>query len=82
MGVIGEIFKVYFVFCNNVMFFFNVWLKVFDIIFIKIYFMNVYILEVVDNYSFEKDVVFMLEVGSNVIFFYFINLLISLFDCY
>lgn len=64
------------------MFFFNVWLKVFDIIFIKIYFMNVYILEVVDNYSFEKDVVFMLEVGSNVIFFYFINLLISLFDCY
>lgn len=44
--------------------------------------MNVYILEVVDNYNFEKDVVFMLEFGSYVIFFYFINLLISLFSCY
>lgn len=69
-------------FCNNFVFFFNVWLKVFDIVFFKIYFMNVYILEVVDNYNFEKDVVFMLEFGSYVIFFYFINLLISLFSCY
>ena len=82
MGATGETFKVHFVPRNNVMPLLNAWLKAPDTTLIKTHFMNAHILEAVDNYNPEKDVVFMLEAGSNVTFFYITNLPISPPDCY
>ncbi|MCH2047415.1 MAG: hypothetical protein MK289_02620 [Trichodesmium sp. ALOHA_ZT_67] len=82
IGASGETFKVHFVPRNNLVPLLNAWLKAPDTVPLKIHFMNAHILEAVDNYNPEKDVVFMLESGSYVTFFYLTNLPISPPSCY
>ncbi|MDE5092055.1 MAG: hypothetical protein O4861_11610 [Trichodesmium sp. St16_bin4-tuft] len=82
IGASGETFKVHFVPRNNLVPLLNAWLKAPDTVPLKTHFMNAHILEAVDNYNPEKDVVFMLESGSYVTFFYLTNLPISPPSCY
>ena len=82
IGATGETFKVHFVPRNNLAPLLNAWLKAPDTVILKRHFMNAHILEAVDNYNPEKDVVFMLESGSNATFFYLSNLPISPPKCY
>ncbi len=82
IGATGETFKVHFVPRNNLAPLLNAWLKSPDTVLLKRHFMNDHILEAVDNYNPQKDVVFMLESGISVTFFYLTNLPISPLDCY
>ena len=82
IGATGETFQVHFVLRNHLAPFLNAWLKAPDTVLLKTHFMNAHILEAVENYNPEKDVVFMLESGSHVTLFYLTNLPISPPDCY
>ena len=68
LGVCGETFKVHFVSRQNLAPFLNAWLSAPDTILLQRHFMNSHILEAVDSYNPEKDVVFLLEYENQVAF--------------
>ncbi|MFB2835964.1 hypothetical protein [Floridanema evergladense] len=82
VGVAGESFKTYFVARSRLAAFLNAWLAAPDTVILQHHFMNAHILEAVDNYNPVADVVFLLESGSQVSFFYLKNLPIKPPECY
>ncbi len=78
----GEAFQVYFVPRHHLAPFLNSWLAAPDTVILKRHFMNGHILEAVDNYNPQEDVVFLLESDRIVTFFYLTNLPIAPPKCY
>ena len=82
LGVCGETFKAHFVPRQNLAPFLNSWLSAPDTILLQRHFMNGHILEAVDSYNPEKDVVFLLEYENQVAFCYLTNLPITPPQCF
>ncbi|MHC5848737.1 hypothetical protein [Nostoc sp.] len=82
LSMAGETFKAYFIPRKNLAAFLNAWLAAPDTILLQRHFMNAHILEAVDKYNPQKDVVFLLESGHQAGFFYLTNLPITPPQCY
>ena len=82
LGVYGETFKAYFVPRQNLAAFLNAWLVAPDTVLLQRHFMNGHILQAVDSYNPEKDVVFLLEYVNQVTFYYLTNLPITSPQCF
>ncbi|BAZ18244.1 hypothetical protein NIES4071_101290 (plasmid) [Calothrix sp. NIES-4071] len=82
LGFAGETFKAHFVPRNNLAPFLNAWLAAPDTVLLQRHFMNAHIIEAVDNCNPYEDVVFLLEYGDRVAFFYLTNLPITPPQCY
>ena len=68
LGVCGETFKAHFVLRQNLAAFLNAWLAAPDTRLLQRHFMNSHILQAVDSYNPEKDVVFLLEYVNKLLF--------------
>ncbi len=77
ISIVGETFKSYFVARAELAPLLNAWLNAPDSIILRGHFMNAHILETVDNYDPETEVIFFLESGDRVTFFYLKNLPIT-----
>lgn len=73
----GETFKTHFVPRPRLAAFLNAWLATPDTVILQGHHMNGHILEAVDKYNPEQDVILLLESGKNVAFFYLKNLPIT-----
>lgn len=82
LGVCGETFKAHFVPRSRLAAFLNAWLASPDTVLLQRHFMNAYILQAVDKYNPQTDVVFLLEGGNQATFFYLTNLPITPPKCY
>ena len=82
LGVSGETFTSHFVPRKNLAAFLNAWLAAPDTVLIQRHFMNGHILQAVDSYNPETDVVFLLESGNQVAFCYLTNLPITPLQCF
>ncbi|MEH2422143.1 MAG: hypothetical protein V7K48_14870 [Nostoc sp.] len=82
LGIVGETFKAHFISRKNLAGFLNAWLIAPDTILLQRHFMNAHILEAVDNYNPQTDVVFLLEYGHQAGFFYLTKLPITPPQCY
>jgi len=82
IGIAGETFKSHFVARPRLAAFLNAWLAAPDTVILRHHFMNAHILEAVDSYNPETEVVFLLESGSHVTFFYLKYLPITPPVCY
>lgn len=82
LGMAGETFRAHFIPRQNLAAFLNAWLAAPDTVLLQRHFMNAHILEAVDKYNPDKDVVFLLEYGNNAGFFYLTNLPITPPQCY
>lgn len=82
VGIAGESFKTYFVGRSRLAPFLNAWLAAPDTVILRHHFMSAHILEAVDNYNPTTDLVFLLESGKQVTFFYLKNLPITPPMCY
>jgi len=78
----GENFKVHFVSRPRLAAFLNAWLAAPDTVILNNHFMNGHILEAVDKYNPEKDVVLLWELGEQASFVYLKNLPITPRQCY
>ena len=78
----GETFKAHFIPRKNLAAFLNAWLAAPDTVLLQRHFMNAHILEAVDKYNPQTDVVFLLEYGHQAEFFYLTNLPITPLQCY
>jgi hypothetical protein len=79
---LGETFKSYYVLRSRLAAFLNAWLATPDTVILQGHHLNGHILEAVDNYNPEKDVILLLESGQRVSFFYLKNLPITPPECY
>ncbi len=61
LSMAGETFKAHFIPRKNLAAFLNAWLAAPDTVLLQRHFMNAHILEAVDKYNPQKDVVFLLE---------------------
>ncbi len=82
VGACGETFKAHFVPRRRLAAFLNAWLSAPDTVLLQMHFMNAYILQAIDNYNPQKDVVFLLEYANQAAFFYLTNLPITPPQCY
>ncbi len=78
----GETFKTHFVPRPRLAAFLNAWLATPDTVILQGHHMNGHILDAVDNYNPEQDVILLLESGMRVSFFYLKNLPITPPECY
>lgn len=74
---LGETFKSHFVPRPRLAAFLNAWLATPDTVILQGYYMNGHILDAVDNYNPEEDVILLLESGNKVSFYYLKNLPIT-----
>ncbi|MGV2830843.1 hypothetical protein [Myxosarcina sp. GI1(2024)] len=74
---LGETFKTHFVPRPRLAAFLNAWLATPDTVILQGHYMNGHILDAVDNYNPEQDVILLLESGKKVSFFYLKNLPIT-----
>lgn len=74
---VGETFKTYFVPRPRLAAFLNAWLTTPDTVILQGHHMNSHILDAVDNYSPEQDVILLLESDNKVSFYYLKNLPIT-----
>lgn len=77
LGISGETFPSHFVPRHNLAPFLNAWLAAPDTVLMQRHFMNGHILQAVDTYNPETDVVLLLEYGNQVAFCYLTNLPIT-----
>ena len=82
VGVGGESFKSHFVARSRLTPFLNAWLSAPDTAILPHHFMTAHILEVVDNYCPETEVVLLLESFDQATFFYLKNLPITPPQCH
>ncbi|QMS86585.1 hypothetical protein HUN01_03010 [Nostoc edaphicum CCNP1411] len=82
LSMAGETFKAHFIPRKNLAAFLNAWLTAPDTVLLQRHFMNAHILEAVDKYNPQKDIVFLLEYGNQAGFFYLTNLPITPPQCY
>ena len=82
VGVAGESFKTHFIGRSHLVPFLNAWLKAPERAILPHHFMIAHILEVVDNYSPTREIVFLLESFDEATFFYLKNLPITPPQCY
>ena len=82
VGVAGESFKTYFIGRSRLVPFLNAWLKAPKRAILPQHFMIAHILELVDNYSPTREIVFLLESFDEATFFYLKNLPITPPQCY
>ncbi|MEH1947146.1 MAG: hypothetical protein V7K77_09340 [Nostoc sp.] len=82
LSMAGETFKANFIPRKKLAAFLNAWLAAPDTVLLQRHFMNAHILEAVDKYNPQKDVVFLLESGNQAAFFYLTNLPITPPQCY
>lgn len=82
IGVTGETFKAHFVARPRLAPFLNAWLATPDTVILQHHFTKAHILEAVEGYNPESEVVFLLESGSQVNFLYLKNLPIAPPKCY
>ncbi len=73
----GETFKTYFVARPRLAAFLNAWLATPDTVILQGHHMNGHILDAVDNYNPEQEVILLLESGNKVSFYYLKNLPIT-----
>ncbi|NJO98387.1 MAG: hypothetical protein HC764_22295 [Pleurocapsa sp. CRU_1_2] len=78
----GETFKTHFVPRPRLAAFLNAWLATPDTVILQGHHMNGHILDAVDKYNPEQDVILLLESGNNVTFFYLKNLPITPPECH
>jgi len=78
----GETFKTHFVRRSRLAAFLNAWLAAPDTVILQGHYMNGHILDAVDKYNPEQDVILLLESGTRVSFFYLKNLPITPPECY
>ena len=78
----GETFKSHFVPRPRLAAFLNAWLATPDTVILQGHHMNGHILDAVDKYNPEQDVILLLESGTRVSFFYLKNLPITPPECY
>ncbi|MEO0014240.1 MAG: hypothetical protein RLZZ535_2629 [Cyanobacteriota bacterium] len=78
----GETFKTHFIRRPGLAAFLNAWLATPDTVILQGHHMNGHILEAVDKYNPEQDVILLLESGMRVSFFYLKNLPITPPECY
>jgi len=79
---VGETFKTHLVRRSRLAAFLNAWLAAPDTVILQGHHMNGHILDAVDNYNPEQDVILLLESGNRVSFFYLKNLPINPPECY
>jgi hypothetical protein len=79
---VGETFKTHFVPRPCLAAFLNAWLAAPDTVILQGHHMNGHILDAVDNYNPEQDVILLLESGNRVSFFYLKNLPINPPECH
>ncbi|MEB3827902.1 hypothetical protein [Phormidium sp. CCY1219] len=82
IGITGETFHAYFVARPRLAPFLNAWLAAPDTVILQHHFMNAHILQAVDSYNPDTEVVFLLESGNDVTFFYLKNLPLTPPVCY
>ncbi len=82
MGIAGEGFKAYFVPRSRLAAFLNAWLAAPDTVILRHHFMNAHILEAVDTYNPDTEIVFLLESFHQITFFYLKSLPITPPQCY
>ncbi len=82
INTFGETFQAHFVPRRRLAPFLNAWLSAPDTVILQQHFMNGHILQAVDNYNPNQDLILLLESGQQVTFFYLIDLPISPPDCY
>lgn len=82
VSLAGETFKAHFVPRPRLAAFLNAWLAAPDTVILRHHFMNAHILEAVDTYNPATEVMFLLESGDRVTFFYLKNLPIAPPQCY
>ncbi|QKQ74061.1 hypothetical protein [Nostoc sp. TCL240-02] len=82
LGMAGETFKAHFIPRKNLAAFLNAWLAALDTVLLQRHFMNAHILETVDKYNPQKDVVFLLDYSHQAGFFYLTKLPITPPQCY
>ena len=73
----GETFKTHFISRPRLAAFLNAWLATPDTVILQGHHMNGHILDAVDNYNPEEDVILLLESGNKVSFYYLKNLPIT-----
>jgi hypothetical protein len=78
----GETFKSHFVPRPRLAAFLNAWLATPDTVILQGHHMNGHILDAVDNYNPEQDVILLLESGNKVSFYYLKNLPITPPECH
>ena len=74
---LGETFKTHFVPRPHLAAFLNAWLATPDTVILQGHYMNGHILDAVDNYNPEQDVILLLESGNKASFYYLKNLPIT-----
>lgn len=82
LGITGETFSAAFVPRFRLAPFLNAWLSIPDTRIVRHHFMNAHILEAVDTYCPETEVIFLLESGNQVTFFYLKHLPLTPPECY
>jgi hypothetical protein len=82
VGVTGESFRTYFVPRSRLAPFLNAWLAVPDTVIMNHHHITNHILQAVDGYNPETDVVLLLESFNQVTFFYLKNIPITPPQCY
>ena len=82
IGVFGENFQAHFVPRCRLAAFLSAWLAAPDTVLLQRHFMNAHILQAVDNYHPQTDVVLLLEYGDRAGFFLLRNLPITPSLCY
>jgi hypothetical protein len=82
LGIYGETFKAHFVPRSRLAAFLNAWLAFPDTVLLQRHFMNAHILQAVDKYNPQTDVVFLLEYGNQAAFFHLTHLPITPPQCY
>ncbi len=82
VDIAGEGFKAYFVPRSRLAAFLNAWLAAPDTVILRHHFMNAHILEAVDTYNPDTDIVFLLESFDQMTFFYLKSLPITPPQCY
>ncbi|MEO0835940.1 MAG: hypothetical protein AAFY16_08135 [Cyanobacteria bacterium J06642_3] len=78
----GETFKTHFVPRPRLAAFLNAWLATPDTVILQGHHMNGHILDAVDNYNPEQDVILLLESGNTVSFYYLKNLPLTPLESY
>ena len=79
---LGETFKTHFVPRPRLAAFLNAWLATPDTVILQGHHLNGHILDAVDNYNPEQDVILLLESGTRVSFFYLKHLPITPLESY
>ncbi len=82
LGIAGESFKVHYVRRSRLAPLLNAWLAAPDTVILRHHFMNAHVLEAVETYAPETELVFLLESFRQVTFFYLKNLPITPPQCY